>query len=273
MTHAYAVDPQARRYEGRVAVVTGAAQGLGRVVAHRLAQEGARVVVADLQRERIERVARELTQDTGSPVAPSAGDLSVPGVADEMAHVALNEFGRIDTLVNNAAALIRMRLLDFTEDLMQQAVDGNWWTLVRSTRAVLPTMVEQRYGRIVNVGGEAWRMGIPFHTFVGGGKGAMVGFTTCLAAEVIGDGVTVNCVSPGAFDAQDDGDPLREPRRHPAGWTPPEVMEAMIAAGGGSAMGRLAHPTEVAAAIAFVGAPEASYVTGQHFGASGMPLA
>ena len=136
-------------------------------------------------------------------------------------------------------------------------------------------MLERGYGRIVNVGGEAWRFGYPFHSFLGGvGKGAMVGFTTCLAAEVNRDGITVNCVSPGAFEADNDGDPQREPRHLPDAWTPPEVMQALIAMGGGDrGMGRLAHPSEVAAAIAFLGAPESSYVTGQHFGASGMPLA
>jgi 2-hydroxycyclohexanecarboxyl-CoA dehydrogenase len=135
-------------------------------------------------------------------------------------------------------------------------------------------MLERGYGRIVNVGGEAWRFGVPFHSVLGGLKGAMVGFTTSLAAEVNRSGVTVNCLSPGGFEAENDGDPLREPPVVPAGWTPPEVMQAMRAIGGGDrGMGRLAHPTEVAAAIAFLCAPEASYVTGQHFGASGMPLA
>ncbi len=263
-----------RRYEGRVAIVTGAAQGLGRVLARRLAEEGASVVVADLQGERVARVAAELAQETGAPLLAHAGDLSVPGVADGLAEKAIERFGRIDTLVNNAAALIRMPLLDFTEELMQQAVDGNWWTLVRSTRAVLPAMIERGYGRIVNVGGEAWRIGVPFHTFVGGvGKGAMVGFTTSLAAEVIAHGITVNVVSPGAFAAELDGDPHHEPRRHPAGWTPPEVIEAMGALRGPvPGIGRLAHPSEVAAAIAFFGSPEASYVTGQHLGVSATPI-
>jgi NAD(P)-dependent dehydrogenase (short-subunit alcohol dehydrogenase family) len=273
LTDAFAVPTASRRYEGRVAIVTGAAQGLGRVVARRLAEEGASVVVADLQTERVERVAGELGEETGGRFLAAGGDLSKPGVADEMVERALAELGQVDTLVNNAAALIRLPLVEFTEDLMQKAVDGNWWTLVRATKAVLPHMLERGYGRVVNVGGEAWRVGYPFHSFLGGGKGAMVGFTTCLAAEVIKNGITVNCLSPGPFEADNDGDPQREPRHQPAGWTPPEVLQSLIAMGGGPAIGRLAHPTEVAAAIAFLGAPEASYVTGQHFGASGMPLA
>ena len=222
LTDGYAVEARARRYADRVAIVTGAAQGLGRVVARRLAEEGAAgVVIADLQADRVARVARELSAKTGATVLAAAGDLSVPGVAEEMAGIALERFGRIDTLVNNAAALVRVRLVDFTEELMQQAFDGNWWTLVRSTKAVLPAMLERGYGRIVNVGGEAWRVGVPFHTLLGGAKGAMVGFTTCLAAEVNRSGVTVNCVSPGGFEMENDGDPLHEPPFLPERWTPP----------------------------------------------------
>ena len=86
VTDAYAVEVQARRYADRVAIVTGAAQGLGRVVARRLAEEGAAgIVLADLQRDRLARVARELAADTGATVLPAAGDLSTPGVAEEMA--------------------------------------------------------------------------------------------------------------------------------------------------------------------------------------------
>jgi 3-oxoacyl-[acyl-carrier protein] reductase len=100
----YAVKTECRRYDGRVAIVTGAAQGLGRVNARRLAEEGAKVVVADIQEERVKRTARLLQEETGQPFLAVGGDLSEAGVADAMVARALAEFGRIDTLVNNAAA-------------------------------------------------------------------------------------------------------------------------------------------------------------------------
>src|SRR5215813_8831897 len=98
------------RYEGRVAVVTGAAQGLRLVIARRLAEEGADIVACDLQEERLAQRARELQEGTNQRIVPYAGDLSEAGIADAMVRRALGEFGRIDTLVNNAAALIRLRL-------------------------------------------------------------------------------------------------------------------------------------------------------------------
>lgn len=272
-TTAYELKTHCRRYEGRVVIVTGAAQGLGRVIARRVAEEGASVLLADVQEARVKSAAELLAKETGARLIGMGGDLSVPGVADVVVKRALDEFGRVDTLVNNAAALIRMRLMDFTEELMQKAVDWNVWNTLRACRAVLPPMIARNYGRIVNIGGEAWRVGVPYHTLLAGiGKGSMVGLTATLAGEVAQNGITVNCVSPGALESEADGDPdpNRNAGRDPT-WTPPAVLDDLNALGASRAVaiGRLAHPTEIAAAVAFFGSPEASYVTGQHLGVSG----
>ena len=272
-TLAYAQTTQCRRYEGRVAIVTGAAQGLGRVIARRLAEEGADVVVADVQEERVRRTAQQLQGETKRRFLPVGGDLSLAGVADAMVKRALEEFGHIDTLVNNAAALIRLRLVDFNEELLQKAVDWNVWNTLRCCKAVLPHMLERGYGRIVNIGGEAWRTGIPFHTLLAGvGKGSMIGLTITLAGEVVKHGVTVNCVSPGAIETEADGDPTpTQPGFRDPTWTPPEVLDELVkmSAHRAVSIGRSAHPTEVASAVAFFGSPEASFVTGLHLGVSG----
>jgi 2,3-dihydroxy-2,3-dihydro-p-cumate dehydrogenase len=261
---------ECRRFDGRVAVVTGSAKGVGVAIARRLAQEGANVIMADLS-DGVVLSAQRLEVQTGRTVLPYVGDLSQPDVADGLATLAEREFGRLDLLVNNAAALIRMRLVDFTEDLMQKAVNGNVWTTLRCSRAVVPMMTRQKYGRIVNVGGEAWRTGTPFHTLLGGvGKGSMVGLTATLAGEVGDLGITVNCVSPSAIAVvpEDQGPGSGTVN---AAWTPPEVAKELqrIAAAKAYGIPRSAHPSEIAAAVAFLGSPEAGFITGQHIGVSG----
>lgn len=274
-TTPFAVVNECRRFDGQVVIVTGAAQGLGRVIAERLGQEGANVVVADIQGERAVRTAGQLAEALGGAFVPFAGDLSEAGVADRMAAMTHERFGRIDGLVNNAAALIRLKLVDMDETLLQKGVQWNVWNTLRCCKAVLPYMLRAKYGRIVNIGGEAWRAGLPFHTILAGvGKGSMVGLTVTLAGEVLRDGITVNCVSPGGIETAADGDPDPLPPsgfRDPS-WNPPEVMRAMgeeMAMRSQLGMGRLAHPTEVAAAVAFFASREASFTTGQHVGVSG----
>ncbi len=275
-TTPFAVPNRCRRFEGQVAIVTGAAQGLGRAIAHRLGQEGASLVIADIQGERAERTAGQLAAELGVPAIAFAGDLSEAGVAEQMVEDTLQRFGRIDALVNNAAALIRLKLVDMSEELLHKGVQWNVWNTLRCCKAVLPAMLARRYGRIVNIGGEAWRTGFPYHTILAGvGKGSMVGLTATLAGEVLRDGITVNCVSPGGIETAADGDPEPLPPsnfRDPS-WNPPDVMQAMAEAAkaraGAGSIGRLSHPTEVAAAVAFFASFEASFTTGQHIGVSG----
>mgnify|MGYP001454500770 CR=1 FL=1 len=119
-TAPFAIATRCRRFDERVVVVTGAAQGLGRVIARRVAEEGASVVICDINEAQTQRAAQRLAQETGRPFLAFVGDLSAEGVADRMVAQTLERFGRLDSLVNDAAALIRMPLVDFTEELLRK---------------------------------------------------------------------------------------------------------------------------------------------------------
>jgi NAD(P)-dependent dehydrogenase (short-subunit alcohol dehydrogenase family) len=267
---AYAVRNDCHRYEGRVAIVTGGAQGLGRVTAKRLAEEGAAVVIADIQTERGQQAAAELADQTGREFLAVAGDLSTSSASAELVRRTMERFGRIDTFVSCAAYQARQPFLEFPEDQMLRSVDTNVWALVRPLQAVLPVMMEQHYGRVVTIGGVAFENGGPWHSFLAGvGKGSVVGLTTTLAGEFGRFNITFNCVSPGGMETANDGteDSQAGGREPEINFTPEQAeryLGKLNGAGSRAPLGRgRAHPTEIAAAIAFLGSHEASYITGQ----------
>src|SRR5487761_1340494 len=183
-----------------------------------------------------------------------------------------------DPFVGSAAYQARRPFLDATEEQMTRSFDANVWALVRPLRAIIPAMMARRYGRIVAVGGLAFEAGSPWHAFLAGvGKGSVVGLTSTLAG---GFGITVNCVSPGGMETRNDGTPDStagglSPELNPSAEEIERYQPPQAGAGRSVLRRGRAHPSEVAAAIAFFGSPEASFVTGQLLkvsaGVSGRP--
>lgn len=274
----YAIPNHCRRFTGQVAIVTGGAQGLGRVTAKRLAEEGARVVIADIQKDKAEATARDLARETGQALIAVVSDLATREGAAQLVERTMNEWGRIDAFVGNAAYQARLPFLEFPDAEEQKSVNANLWALVRPLQAILPVMMRQKYGRVVTVGGAAFERGGPWHSFLAGvGKGSALGLTTTLAGEFGSHGITFNCVSPGGMETYNDGteDSLaggRDPRSGVPNATPEQVLRYLgkpeQASPGPIARGRC-HPTEVAAVIAFFASLEASYITGQLIKVSG----
>jgi len=233
--------------EGKVAVVTGAAQGIGNAIANGLAAEGARIVVADLNRA--EEAAQEFEAGIGLTV-----DVADEAQVERMAQEVVERCGSIDILVNNAGLYASLQMRPFTEipvDEWRQVMEVNVLSMFLTTRAVVPRMREQGGGRIVNISSGTPFRGVPFLLHYVTSKGAIVALTRALAKELGRDDVLVNCVAPG-FTMSDGV------REHP------EVIEALREVSVSSrTLQRDQEPEDVVGAVVFLCGPGATFVTGQ----------
>ena len=233
--------------EGKVAVVTGGAQGIGRAVADGLAAEGARVVIADLARA--EDAAAELEDSLGL-TADVSSEADVARVVAE----SVSRMGRIDILVNNAGLYASLPMRPFTEiplEEWREVMDVNVMSMLLCCRAVVPRMREQGGGKIVNISsGTAFR-GVPFLLHYVTSKGAIVAFTRALARELGSDGIHVNCVAPGFTMTEGV-------KAHP------EVIEKLRDVSIASrTIQRDQVAEDVVGAVVFFCSPAADFVTGQ----------
>jgi NAD(P)-dependent dehydrogenase (short-subunit alcohol dehydrogenase family) len=233
--------------EGKVAVVTGAAQGIGNAIATGLAAEGARIVVADLN------LAKEAAEEFEDGIGLTV-DVADEAQVERMAQEVVDRCGRIDILVNNAGLYASLQMRPFTEipvEEWRQVMDVNVLSMFLTTRAVVPRMREQGGGRIVNISSGTPFRGVPFLLHYVTSKGAIVALTRALAKELGRDDVLVNCVAPG-FTMSDGV------REHP------EVIEALREVSvSARTLQRDQEPEDVVGAVVFLCGPGAAFVTGQ----------
>jgi 2-hydroxycyclohexanecarboxyl-CoA dehydrogenase len=238
------------RLEGRKALVTGGASGIGAAVCARLAAEGAEVWVGDIDVAGAERVAGE--------VAGHALELDVTEL--EAARAAIEATGTLDVLVNNAG-LDEFGFFTYTTpEQWQRVLAVNLVGVLNCTHAALPGMQQAGYGRIVNLSSEAGRVGSKGSAVYSAAKGGVLAFTKTIARENARYGITVNAVAPGPIET-----PLLMGAKE-FGEIGEKVIETMKSA---TQMGRLGQPDEVAAAIAFLASDDATYITGETLGVSG----
>ncbi len=244
--------------QGRVAIVTGAGRGMGRAVALRLAAGGASVVVNDLCLEDADRVAGEL-KAAGTKSLAVEGDVTSSEDVRRMVKNTTDEFGAVHILINNAGVLRPTPVIDIEEDEWDFVIDVNLKGTYLFSRAVLPVMRAEGWGRIVNFSSTAGKnistVGGAHYTAA---KAGILGFTRHLAKEEAGHGITVNSVCPGLIDTEMVRDTISAER-----------AEAYAAS---FPIQRLGEPEEVAELVAFLASDRAAYITGASLDINGGDL-
>jgi NAD(P)-dependent dehydrogenase (short-subunit alcohol dehydrogenase family) len=256
------------KLDGKVAIVTGTGAGIGRATVKRLAAEGCRLVVNDINNDYLSALAQALSE---SSLIPVLGDASLETTATALVEQALDAYGRVDILVNAVGNMFIKDPVDITVDEWDRVMAVNLRSAFLCCKAVLPTMIAQQSGAIVNLASISSYIGqeingqstIAYNVT----KAAVRQLTTSLATRYARDGVRVNCVVPG---------PTRTMAlQHFFAGMPQEESDAVFRAVGEdtTAIGRSAEPEEVAAAIAFLASEEASYVVGTALAVDGGFLA
>ncbi|RYY25336.1 MAG: SDR family oxidoreductase [Sphingomonadales bacterium] len=237
----------------KVALVTGAASPIGKAICDRLIKGGAKLAIADVDAEALRAY--------GAVSAPDAlqfcGDLSEEAVASDLVAQTRSTFGRIDILVNNAGGGVVIPTSEHTAETIKRTIDRNLWTTLWCTVPTLPIMVEQNYGRIINIGADSVRNGLWMHAIYNAAKGGVHALVTGLAREYAEYDITANVVAPCMVET-----PLVALERSKGNpWV--QRMESVIP------KGRSAQPDEIASMVAYLASDEARFVTGQVISVNG----
>jgi 3-oxoacyl-[acyl-carrier protein] reductase len=234
--------------EGRVAVVTGGARGIGRAIVEKLAGLGASVVIADMLLDLAEQSASDISQLTGRKIIAVNVNVTDGKSATALIDKTLQEFGKVDILVNNAGITRDTLIMRMDEADWDAVLNVNLKGVFNCSKAVVRPMMKQRYGRIVNISSVSGQAGQAGQTNYSASKAGVIGFTKALAREVASRQITVNAVAPGFIPTALTNE------------LPDDLKASILSA---TPAGRMGKPEEVAAAVAFLASEEAAYINGQ----------
>jgi len=237
------------KLNGRHALVTGGAKGLGRVMAEALAEAGADVAIASRTLSDCQKAAEEIAAETGRRTAAFQADMTVAADIERLKVEIESGFGSIDILVNNAGINIRGAIQDLTESEWQAVMDANVKGPFLCTKAFGDGMVERGWGRVINLGSIMSVISLPGRSPYASSKAAIIGLTKTLALEWAAKGVTVNAICPGPFATEMNRQLLNDPAKY-------QDFVSRIP------MGRWGELHEIAVAVVFLASDAAAYVTG-----------
>jgi 3-oxoacyl-[acyl-carrier protein] reductase len=242
------------KLQDKVAVITGAGQGIGREFALSFAREGARIVIAEINFDKAQAVAEEIEKDGGQALAVKT-DVTSADEAAAMAQKAADRFGGIDILLNNAAVFFGVQMKPFYEiaeeewdRVMAVNVKGIW----QCAKAVFPFMKERGKGKIINISSDTFNLGIPLLAHYVSSKGGVIGLTRALAKELGAFGINVNCINPG-LTSTEAGDSVQE--SFPPGFI--DIHDSMMV------FKRREQPSDLVGAAIFFASEDSDFITGQ----------
>ncbi|MBI2069971.1 MAG: 3-oxoacyl-[acyl-carrier-protein] reductase [Elusimicrobia bacterium] len=241
------------RLKDRVALITGAAQGIGRATAKLFHAEGAKVVLCDLDAAALESAAKEVS-GSGDSVATAAGNVTKKEDCEAAVQKAVATFGRIDILVNNAGITKDNLIMRMTDDQWNAVMDVNLKAAFYLIKACAHPMMKQRYGRIVNIASVVGQYGNPGQANYAASKGGLIALTKTVAKELASRNILCNAIAPGFVRTRLTEVLPEEIKKQFMTWTP---------------LGRFAEPVEVAKVCLFLASDDVSYVTGQVIGVNG----
>ena len=237
------------RLDGKVALITGGARGLGRTMAAALAEAGAEIALAGRSKDACEQAAVGIASVTGRRVRSFAADVTKIGDVEQLANDVESEFGKVDILVNNAGINIRGPIQQLTEADWDAVIDTNLKGPFLCARAIGPRMVSRGWGRVINLGSVLGVIARPGRAPYASSKAGIINLTRVLALEWAGTGVTANAICPGAFATEMNRSLLDDPVKY-------KEFVAQIP------MGRWGELEELTGAVVFLASDASSYVTG-----------
>ena len=240
--------------EGKVAIITGGSDGIGKAAALSMSREGARVALAARTEETLAEAASQISGETGNEVIGISADVSDEAQVESLIRQVADKWGQIDIVVNNAGIVRDQLMMRMKREDWDDVLETNLTATFRVTQAVLRPMLKRRYGRIISIASIVGQSGNPGQANYAASKAGLIGFSKALAREVASRGITANVVSPGMIET-DMTRELDAPVR--------ERLATQIP------IGRFGTPADVAAAVCFLASDEAAYITGQVMSVNG----